>query len=75
MEGLDRQLRLGIIPRFGDDAGPEHAHALVAMEVRAPFVGEAAGDIALVGQDTRLPAGYKVPAGAQVNNETIQEGK
>jgi glucose-1-phosphate adenylyltransferase len=38
-------------------------------------VGEDEGDIALVGQDTRLPAGYKVPAGAQVNNETIQEGK
>ena len=38
-------------------------------------VGEDDGDIALVGQDTRLPAGYKVPAGMQVNNETLQEGK
>ena len=38
-------------------------------------VGQEDGDIALVGQGTVLPDGYKVMAGAQVNNETLGEGK
>ena len=38
-------------------------------------VGESEGDIALVGQDTVLPAGYVVSAGAQVNGETLKGGQ
>ncbi len=34
-------------------------------------VGEAAGDIALIGQDTVLPEGYVVKAGLQVDNDAI----
>ena len=34
-------------------------------------VGEAEGDIALIGQDTVLPAGYVVKAGLQVDTEAI----
>lgn len=34
-------------------------------------VGESAGDIALIGQDTVLPEGYVVKAGLQVDNDTI----
>ncbi len=39
------------------------------------IVGQNGGDIALVGQDTVLPAGYVVRAGEQVNNETLEEDK
>ncbi|MBQ3305677.1 MAG: glucose-1-phosphate adenylyltransferase, partial [Clostridia bacterium] len=34
-------------------------------------VGESAGDIALIGQDTVLPEGYVVKAGLQVDNDAI----
>ena len=34
-------------------------------------VGEANGDIALIGQDTALPEGYVVKAGLQVDNDAI----
>ena len=34
-------------------------------------VGEAEGDIALIGQDTVLPEGYVVKAGLQVDNDAI----
>jgi NDP-sugar pyrophosphorylase family protein len=34
-------------------------------------VGEAEGDIALIGQDTVLPEGYVVKAGLQVDTEAI----
>jgi len=34
-------------------------------------VGEVAGDIALIGQDTVLPEGYVVKAGLQVDNDAI----
>ena len=37
------------------------------------IVGEETGDIALVGQQTTLPAGYVVKAGEQVNNESLKE--
>ena len=36
-------------------------------------VGEAGGAIALIGQNTTLPAGYAVAAGAQVDNESIEK--
>ena len=36
-------------------------------------VGEAEGDIALIGQDTTLPAGYVVRAGEQIDNSVISE--
>jgi len=36
-------------------------------------VGEAEGDIALVGQDTVLPQGYIVRAGEQIDNSVISE--
>ena len=36
-------------------------------------VGEAEGDIALVGQDTVLPEGYVVLAGEQIDNSVISE--
>ncbi|MBR4235994.1 MAG: glucose-1-phosphate adenylyltransferase [Clostridia bacterium] len=38
-------------------------------------VGADKGGIALVGDDTVLPDGYTVKAGAQVNNETLEEAK
>lgn len=38
-------------------------------------VGEETGEIALVGQQTTLPAGCQVKAGEQVNNESLEEGK
>ena len=36
-------------------------------------VGAAEGDIALVGKDTVLPAGYAVNAGEQIDNDVIKE--
>ena len=38
-------------------------------------VGEETGEIALIGQQTTLPAGFVVKAGEQVNNESLEEGK
>ena len=34
-------------------------------------VGEAEGDIALIGQDTALPKGFAVKAGEQIDTEEI----
>ena len=34
-------------------------------------VGEAEGDIALIGQDTTLPEGYAVKAGEQIDTDEI----
>jgi len=43
-------------------------HCVIAKRCE---VGEAAGDIALIGQDTVLPEGYVVKAGLQVDNDAI----
>ena len=36
-------------------------------------VGANEGDIALIGKDTLLPAGYIVNAGEQIDNDVIKE--
>ena len=38
-------------------------------------VGEDEGGIALIGQDTVLPEGYKVNAGEQVDNDSLKEAR
>lgn len=66
-----------IMPNTKIEAGAVVRRAIVAEGCTIQkdcTVGEAEGDIALVGQNTVLPHGYKVLAGEQVDN-TVISGK
>ena len=41
----------------------------------AAVVGEKEGGIALVGQNSSIPAGYIVKAGEQVDNDSVKEAR
>ena len=65
-----------IMPNTKIKAGAVVRRAIVAENCvvqNGCVVGEAEGDIALVGQDTVLPEGYKVLAGEQVDTAIIAE--
>ena len=63
-----------IMPNTRIAAGAVVRRAIVAENCvisRDCIVGEAEGDIALIGQDTVLPQGYVVGAGKQIDNSVI----
>ena len=65
-----------IMPGVSIASGAVIRRAIVAENCKIGpgcTVGEAEGKIALVGQDTVLPAGYSVKAGEQVDGEIIAE--
>lgn len=63
-----------IMPNTRIAAGAVVRRAIIAENCvisRNCIVGEAEGDIALIGQDTVLPQGYVVGAGKQIDNSVI----
>ncbi|MBQ3078969.1 MAG: glucose-1-phosphate adenylyltransferase [Clostridia bacterium] len=65
-----------VMPGCTIEAGAVVRRAIVAEGstiCEGAVVGEETGLIALVGQATVLPAGYKVKAGEQVDNDTLKE--
>lgn len=65
-----------IMPNTTIEAGAVVRRAIVAENCvlqKDCIVGEAEGDIALIGQNTVLPAGYVVRAGEQIDHSVISE--